>query len=228
MAGIDKLFSLAQSQGLTIPEVVKFIASPQGYMLSKVLDAIEYKTQLPTGTLGVLQNPSGAATNYVQTQASNALFDDNKPSKIETIINQLQDSSAKPNFVGPQEENSSVSSKNLADLLATLNQNTDTQVNNANSFVDTTPANTVGPIAQTNTDNNSNAGDVTDFISMLQQYQQPATPATNDSSSQNAPVIDFAGTMDYSDVFGDRDISNGGGGKFEAYAKGGRACSCHK
>ena len=112
----------AEKNGISIPDFVKFLASPAGYTLSKIFDAIETQTNLPQGILSVAQNPAGAATNYVQTKAQNALFDGNDASKIENIISELQGTNPnRPNFVGPQEENSPVSQTNIANLASYLN-----------------------------------------------------------------------------------------------------------
>lgn len=111
----------AEKNGIPIPEFVKFLASPAGYTLSKVFDAIETQANLPQGILGLVQNPSSAATNYIQTQVENSLYGQNNPSKIENIISELQGANPdKPNFVGPQEEDSYLSQVNTSMLPLSL------------------------------------------------------------------------------------------------------------
>ena len=123
MSAYDKVFKLAESQGITVPELIKFLASPTGYTLSKALSAIETQANLPQGILSIVQNPASAATNYVQTQAQNAVYDQNNPSRIENIISELQGANPdKPNYVGPQEEASPVSQMNFDNLSKILGQ----------------------------------------------------------------------------------------------------------
>ena len=72
---------------------------------------------MPQGILSLAQNPAGAATNYLQTQAENALFNENNTSKIENIISELQGTNPdKPNYVGPQQPDSTLSQLNTSML----------------------------------------------------------------------------------------------------------------
>jgi hypothetical protein len=121
MSAYNKLFKLAENQGITIPEVVKFLASPAGYTLSKALETIESKAQLPQGILSLAQNPVSGVTDYLKTQASNAVFNQNEPSKVESIISELQGANPdKPNYVGPQQVDSPLSQQNTTMLPSTL------------------------------------------------------------------------------------------------------------
>jgi hypothetical protein len=107
----------AEKNGISIPEFVKFLASPAGYMLSKAFDAIESQTNLPQGILSLAQNPVSGATDYLKTQANNAIYNQNEPSKIESIISELQGTNPdKPNYVGPQEVDSPLSQLNTSNL----------------------------------------------------------------------------------------------------------------
>lgn len=111
----------AEKNGIPIPEFVKFLASPAGYTLSKVFDAIETQANLPQGILGLVQNPSSAATNYIQTQVENSLYGQNNPSKIENIISELQGANPNAtNYVGPQEVDSPLSQANTTMLPSVL------------------------------------------------------------------------------------------------------------
>jgi hypothetical protein len=107
----------AEKNGISIPEFVKFLASPAGYALSKVFDAVETQANLPQGILGLAQNPVSGATDYLKTQASNAIYNQNEPSKIESIISELQGANPdRPNYVGPQEVDSPLSQLNTSNL----------------------------------------------------------------------------------------------------------------
>ena len=107
----------AEKNGISIPEFVKFLASPAGYALSKVFDAVETQANLPQGILGLAQNPVSGATDYLKTQASNAIYNQNEPSKIESIISELQGANPdKPNYVGPQQVDSPLSQANTSML----------------------------------------------------------------------------------------------------------------
>jgi len=107
----------AEKNGISIPEFVKFLASPAGYMLSKAFDAIESQTNLPQGILSLAQNPVSGATDYLKTQANNAIYNQNEPSKIESIISELQGTNPdKPNYVGPQQPDSTLSQLNTSNL----------------------------------------------------------------------------------------------------------------
>ena len=117
MSAVGTAIRLAERNGISIPEFIKFLASPAGYAISKALDAIETQTNLPQGILSLAQNPAGAATNYLQTQAENALFNENNTSKIENIISELQGTNPdKPNYVGPQQPDSPLSQLNTSML----------------------------------------------------------------------------------------------------------------
>jgi len=107
----------AEKNGISIPEFVKFLASPAGYMLSKTFDAIEAQANLPQGILSLAQNPTSGVTDYLKTQASNAIYNQNEPSKIESIISELQGANPdRPNYVGPQEVDSALSQLNTSNL----------------------------------------------------------------------------------------------------------------
>ena len=117
MSAVGTAIRLAERNGISIPEFIKFLASPAGYAIAKALDAIETQAKLPQGILSLAQNPAGAATNYLQTQAENALFNENNASKIERIISELQGTNPdKPNYVGPQQPDSTLSQLNTAML----------------------------------------------------------------------------------------------------------------
>ena len=117
MSAVGTAIKLAERNGISIPEFIKFLASPAGYAIAKALDAIETQAKLPQGILSLAQNPAGAATNYLQTQAENALFNENNTSKIENIISELQGTNPdKPNYVGPQQPDSTLSQLNTAML----------------------------------------------------------------------------------------------------------------
>lgn len=121
MSASTAAIRFAEKNGIPIPEFVKFLASPAGYTLSKVFDAIETQANLPQGILSLAQNPASAVTNYVQTQAENSLYGQNNPSRIENIISELQGTNPdKPNFVGPQEEDSYLSQTNTSMLPLSL------------------------------------------------------------------------------------------------------------
>jgi len=107
----------AEKNGISIPEFVKFLASPAGYMLSKTFDAIEAQANLPQGILSLAQNPTSGVTDYLKTQASNAIYNQNEPSKIENIISELQGANPdRSNYVGPQEVDSPLSQLNTSNL----------------------------------------------------------------------------------------------------------------
>jgi len=117
MSAVGTAIKLAERNGISIPEFIKFLASPAGYTIAKALDAIETQAKLPQGILGLAQNPSGAVANYLQTQAENALFNENNTSKIENIISELQGTNPdKPNYVGPQQADSTLSQLNTSNL----------------------------------------------------------------------------------------------------------------
>ena len=117
MSAVGTAIRLAERNGISIPEFIKFLASPAGYAIARALDAIETQAKLPQGILSLAQNPAGAATNYLQTQAENALFNENNTSKIENIISELQGTNPdKPNYVGPQQPDSTLSQLNTAML----------------------------------------------------------------------------------------------------------------
>ena len=117
MSAVGTAIRLAERNGISIPEFIKFLASPAGYAISKALDAVETQAKLPQGILSLAQNPSGAVANYLQTQAENALFNENNTSKIENIISELQGTNPdKPNYVGPQQVDSPLSQVNTAML----------------------------------------------------------------------------------------------------------------
>jgi len=117
MSAVGTAIRLAERNGISVPEFIKFLASPAGYAIAKALDAIETQTNLPQGILSLAQNPAGAATNYLQTQAENALFNENNTSKIENIISELQGTNPdKPNYVGPQQPDSTLSQLNTSML----------------------------------------------------------------------------------------------------------------
>lgn len=117
MSAVGTAIRLAERNGISVPEFIKFLASPAGYAIAKALDAIETQAKLPQGILSLAQNPAGAATNYLQTQAENALFNENNASKIESIISELQGTNPdKPNYVGPQQPDSTLSQLNTAML----------------------------------------------------------------------------------------------------------------
>lgn len=121
MSAYSTAIKLAEKNGISVPEFIKFLASPAGYAISKALDAIETQAQLPQGILSLAQNPQSAITDYVQTQAENAIYNQNEPSKIESIISELQGTNPdKPNYVGPQEVDSTLSQQNTAMLSPTL------------------------------------------------------------------------------------------------------------
>jgi hypothetical protein len=111
----------AEKNGISIPEFVKFLASPAGYMLSKAFDAIESQANLPQGILSLAQNPVSGVTDYLKTQTENAIYNQNEPSKIESIISELQGSNPdKPNYVGPQQVDSTLSQLNTSNLARDL------------------------------------------------------------------------------------------------------------
>jgi hypothetical protein len=113
MSAVGTAIRLAERNGISVPEFIKFLASPAGYAIAKALDAIETQAKLPQGILSLAQNPAGAATNYLQTQAENVLFNENNTSKIENIISELQGTNPdKPNYVGPQQVDSPLSQVN--------------------------------------------------------------------------------------------------------------------
>lgn len=115
MSAYDKLFKIAESQGITVPEVIKFLASPAGYTLSKILSEVETRSNLPQGILALAQNPSSGVTDYLKTQANNAIYNENEPSKVERIISELQGQNQNnPDYVGPQEEDSPLSQLNAS------------------------------------------------------------------------------------------------------------------
>jgi len=117
MSAVGTAIKLAERNGISIPEFIKFLASPAGYTIAKALDAIETQAKLPQGILGLAQNPSGAVANYLQTQAENVLFNENNTSKIENIVSELQGTNPdKPNYVGPQQVDSTLSQANTAML----------------------------------------------------------------------------------------------------------------
>jgi len=117
MSAVGIAVKLAERNGISVPEFIKFLASPAGYTIAKALDAIETQAKLPQGILGLAQNPSGAVANYLQTQAENALFNENNTSKIENIVSELQGTNPdKPNYVGPQQVDSTLSQANTAML----------------------------------------------------------------------------------------------------------------
>jgi hypothetical protein len=121
MSAYSTAIKLAEKNGISVPEFIKFLASPAGYTISKALDALESQTSLPQGILSLAQNPKSAITNYVQTQAENAIYNQNEPSRIESIISELQGANPdKPNYVGPQEVDSTLSQQNTAMLPSTL------------------------------------------------------------------------------------------------------------
>jgi hypothetical protein len=121
MSAYSTAIKLAEKNGISVPEFIKFLASPAGYTISKALDALESQTNLPQGILSLAQNPKSAITNYVQTQAENAIYNQNEPSRIESIISELQGTNPdKPNYVGPQEVDSTLSQQNTAMLPSTL------------------------------------------------------------------------------------------------------------
>lgn len=121
MSAYSTAIKLAEKNGISVPEFIKFLASPAGYAVSKALDAIETQAKLPQGILSLAQNPQSAITNYVQTQAENAIYNQNEPSRIESIISELQGANPdKPNYVGPQEVGSPLSLQNTAMLPSTL------------------------------------------------------------------------------------------------------------
>ena len=117
MSAYSTAIKLAEKNGISVPEFIKFLASPAGYTISKALDALESQTSLPQGILSLAQNPKSAITNYVQTQAENAIYNQNEPSRIESIISELQGANPdKPNYVGPQQVDSTLSQANTAML----------------------------------------------------------------------------------------------------------------
>jgi len=117
MSAVGIAVKLAERNGISVPEFIKFLASPAGYTIAKALDAIETQAKLPQGILGLAQNPSGAVANYLQTQAENVLFNENNTSKIENIVSELQGTNPdKPNYVGPQQVDSTLSQANTAML----------------------------------------------------------------------------------------------------------------
>jgi hypothetical protein len=89
MAGIETLARLA---GVKIPEPVRFALSPQAYILGEIFKQIESSAGLPSKTFQTLSNPTGAAVDYLKTEAGNALLDQSNTSNIERILNQLQPS----------------------------------------------------------------------------------------------------------------------------------------
>ena len=117
MSAVGTAIRLAERNGISIPEFIKFLASPAGYAISKALDAVETQAKLPQGILSLAQNPSGAVANYLQTQAENVLFNENNTSKIENIVSELQGTNPdKPNYVGPQQPDSTLSQLNTSML----------------------------------------------------------------------------------------------------------------
>jgi hypothetical protein len=117
MSAVGTAIKLAERNGISVPEFLKFLASPAGYTIARALDAIESQANLPQGILSLAQNPSSAATNYIQTQAENAIYGQNEPSRIESIISELQGTNPdKPNYVGPQQEGSTLSQSNTSNL----------------------------------------------------------------------------------------------------------------
>ena len=168
----------AEKNGISVPDFVKFLASPAGYTLSKIFDAIEAQTNLPQGILSVAQNPAGAATNYIQTKAQNALFDGNDASKIENIISELQGTNPNtPNFVGPQEENSSVSQTNIANLASYLNSTPSYEATPSYE----TPS--VGPNAE---DSQAFQFDISSLPAQLGVQPTPATAVASNTSTTQA------------------------------------------
>jgi len=117
MSAVGTAIKLAERNGISVPEFLKFLASPAGYTIARALDALESQANLPQGILSLAQNPSSAATNYIQTQVENAIYGQNEPSRIESIISELQGTNPnKPNYVGPQQEGSTLSQSNTSNL----------------------------------------------------------------------------------------------------------------
>lgn len=117
MSAVGTAIKLAERNGISIPEFIKFLASPAGYAIAKALDAVETQANLPQGILSLAKNPAGAATDYIQTQAGNAIYGQNDLSKIESIVSELQGTNPdKPNYVGPQQVDSALSQLNTSNL----------------------------------------------------------------------------------------------------------------
>jgi len=89
MAGIETLARLA---GVKIPEPVRFALNPTAYLLGEIYKQIESSAGLPAKTFQTLSNPTGAAIDYLKTEAGNAVLDQSNMSNIERILNELQPS----------------------------------------------------------------------------------------------------------------------------------------
>ena len=233
MSAYTKLFKFAEGQGITIPEVVKFLASPAGYTLSKALEAIESKAQLPQGILSLAQNPVSGVTDYLKTQASNAVFNENEPSKVENIISELQGANPdKPNYVGPQQVDSPLSQQNTAMLPSTLGvqpTNEFVHSNNMNDdlregmFGTITPnyARFVGPQELNSPADQIDTQFLAEDLGVKPTQQMSATDMIdilNSASNYGGGGKGFEREMES----GGFDLFDGGGGKYMAYAKGGQ------
>ena len=242
MSAYNKLFKLAENQGITIPEVVKFLASPAGYTLSKALETIESQTSLPQGILSLAQNPKSAITNYVQTQAENAIYNQNEPSRIESIISELQGANPdKPNYVGPQEVDSPLSQQNTAMLPSTLGVQPTGEFVNSNNMNDDlregmfgtiTPnyARFVGPQELNSPSDQIGVQFLAEDLGVKPTQSTQSTQSTqpisttemidilNSTSGYGGGGKGFEREMES----GGFDLFDGGGGKYMAYAKGGQ------
>ena len=83
---------MARLAGVKIPEPVRFALNPTAYLLGEIYKQIESSAGLPAKTFQTLSNPTGAAIDYLKTEAGNAVLDQSNMSNIERILNELQPS----------------------------------------------------------------------------------------------------------------------------------------